>query len=67
MIVKHIDKEGNIKIYEYEDKYDHKKYYENYKNNTKGGRVVCDICNAKVLNLYLEKHKRSKRCITYNN
>jgi|688.fasta_scaffold55560_3 hypothetical protein len=67
MLVKTIDKNGNIKVYEYDDKkYDHKKYYNTYKNDTKGGKVVCDICNAKVLNLYLEKHKRSKRCRTYN-
>ncbi len=52
--------EDGIKVYEYE--YDHKKYYDKYKE--KKGRTVCPTCCSDVSNIYLAKHQAtSKKCL----
>lgn len=52
--------EEGTKVYEYE--YDHKKYYEHYKE--KKGRSVCPICCSEVSNIYLAKHQAtSRKCL----
>lgn len=66
MIVKKVLKNGDIKIYEYDkEKYDQDKYYKKYKD-LKGGYAQCENCGSKVLGLYIDKHKATKKCQTFN-
>lgn len=60
--VRQTKKEGE-KVYEYEynNNYDFKQYYVNYKE--KKGRSTCQYCGSDVNNIYLEKHqKNSAKC-----
>ena len=55
--VKSVMKSGDVKVYEY----DHKKYYENYKQ--KDGKITCVVCGHDVNKSYLVNHLKTSKCI----
>ena len=55
--VKSVMKSGDVKVYEY----DHKKYYQNYKQ--KHGKIICLACAQDVNKSYLVNHMKTNKCI----
>ena len=55
--VKSVTKSGEEKVYEY----DHKKYYDNYKQ--KHGKIICLACAQDVNKSYLVNHMKTNKCI----
>ena len=55
--LKSVMKSGDVKVYEY----DHKKYYENYKQ--KHGKITCVVCGHDVNKSYLVNHLKTSKCI----
>ena len=55
--VKSVTKSGEEKVYEY----DHKKYYDNYKQ--KHGKITCLVCGHDVNKFYLVNHLKTSKCI----
>ena len=55
--VKSVTKSGEEKVYEY----DHKKYYDNYKQ--KHGKIICLACAQDVNKSYLVNHQKTNKCI----
>ena len=54
--VKSFQKSGEEKVYEY----DHKKYYDNYKQ--KHGKIICLACAQDVNKSYLVNHMKTNKC-----
>lgn len=66
LIVKSFNKKTkSIKEYNYEDKYDHNKYYETYKMKH-GERIECKNCHSLVLAINMNKHNKTKKCINFS-
>jgi len=55
--VKSVTKSGEEKVYEY----DHKKYYDIYKQ--KHGKIICLACAQDVNKSYLVNHMKTNKCI----